>query len=84
MKEAHKRIKFIECECKHSISPFAGKPFILELWQKAYMEAKYSFYMWIEEKWLRRFTRTLLLIARKNGKTTLCAADDLAEFFLEM
>jgi phage terminase large subunit-like protein len=79
--EAHKRIKFIENECRHSISPFAGKLFKLELWQKAYMEAKYSFYMWIEEKWLRRFTRTLLLIARKNGKTTLCAADDLAEFF---
>ena len=79
--EAHKRIGFIENECKHSISPFAGKPFLLELWQKAYMEAKYSFYMEIENKWLRRFNRTLLLVARKNGKTTLCAADALAEFF---
>ncbi len=79
--EAHKRIKFIENECKHSISPFAGEPFILELWQKAYLEAKYSFYMEIEGKWLRRFIRTLLLIGRKNGKTTLCAADALAEFF---
>jgi phage terminase large subunit-like protein len=79
--EAHKRIRFIEKECKHSISPFAGKPFILELWQKAYLEAKYSFYMEIEGKWLRRFNRTLLIIGRKNGKTTLCAADALAEFF---
>lgn len=79
--EAHKRIRFIENECKHSISPFAGKPFILELWQKAYLEAKYSFYMEIEGKWLRRFNRTLLIIGRKNGKTTLCAADALAEFF---
>ena len=79
--EAHKRIKFIERECKHSISPFAGQPFILELWQKAYLEAKYSFYMEIENKWLRRFNRSLLIIGRKNGKSTLCAADALAEFF---
>ncbi|SHI75391.1 Phage terminase-like protein, large subunit, contains N-terminal HTH domain [Geosporobacter subterraneus DSM 17957] len=79
--EAHKRIQFIEKECKHSISPFAGHPFLLELWQKAYLEAKYSFYMMIEGKWLRRFNRTLLVIGRKNGKTTLCAADGLAEFF---
>jgi len=79
--EAHKRINFIERECKHSISPFAGDPFILELWQKAFLEAKYGFYMFIENKWLRRFTKTLLLIGRKNGKTTLCAADALSEFF---
>lgn len=82
--EAHKRIRFIENECKHSISPFAGKPFILELWQKAYLEAKYGFYMEIEGKWLRRFNRTLLIVGRKNGKTTLCAADALAEFFVGM
>ena len=37
--------------------------------------------MEIEGKWLRRFNRTLLIIGRKNGKTTLCAADALAEFF---
>ncbi|MFV0400476.1 MAG: terminase large subunit [Oscillospiraceae bacterium] len=80
-KVAHKRIRFIETECKHSKSPFAGKPFLLELWQKAYLEAKYSFQMLIEGKWLRRFTRSLLLVARKNGKSTLCAADDNAEFF---
>ncbi len=79
--EAHKRIKFIEKECKHSISPFAGQPFLLELWQKAYLEAKYSFYMEIEGRWLRRFAKTLLLVGRKNGKTTLCAGDGLAEFF---
>lgn len=79
--EAHKRINFIERECKHSISPFAGNPFILELWQKAYLEASYGFYMLIDGEWLRRFTRTLLVVARKNGKSTLCAADALAEFF---
>lgn len=81
IKEAHKRIKFIEKECKHSISPFAGKPFILELHQKAFREAIYGFYMFIEDKWLRRFTDVTYLVARKNGKTTEVAADGNAEFF---
>ncbi len=81
LKEAHKRIKFIERECKHSISPFAGKPFILELHQKALREAIYGFYMEIEGKWLRRFTEVTYLVARKNGKTTEVAGDANAEFF---
>ena len=79
--EAHKRIKFIERECKHSISPFAGQPFILELWQKAIMEALYGFYMELEGQWVRRFTDLLLVIGRKNGKSTFCSAIALAEFF---
>lgn len=79
--EAHKRIKFIERECKHSISPFAGKPFILELWQKAIMEALYGFYMELEGQWVRRFTELLLVIGRKNGKSAFCSAIALAEFF---
>ncbi len=37
-------------------------------------------------KWLisglRRFNEVILLIARKNGKTTFVAGIDLAEFFL--
>lgn len=75
------RIKFIESECKHSISPFAGKPFILELWQKALIEALYGFYIFLEGKWVRRFTGCLLLIGRKNGKSSFCSALSLAEFF---
>ena len=71
---AHKRINFIERECKHSISPFAGQPFILELWQKAIMEALYGFYMELEGRWVRRFTDLLLVIGRKNGKSTFCSA----------
>lgn len=80
-KEAHKRITFIEKECKHSISPFAGLPFKFELWQKALMEALYGFYMDIDGAWLRRFTDLLLIIGRKNGKSTFCSALSLAEFF---
>ncbi len=79
--EAHKRIKFIEAECKHSISPFAGKPFKLELWQKAHIEACYGFYIYIEDICVRRFNYTTLIVGRKNGKSTYAAALALAEFF---
>ena len=81
-KEAHKRIKFIEAECKHSISPFAGQKFILELWQKAIIETIYSFYIKdADNKMIRRFTRVLLLIGRKNGKSGMASALANAEFF---
>lgn len=79
--EAHKRINFIEKECKHSISPFAGDPFILELHQKALRESIYGYYMEIEGNWWRRFNEVLYLVARKNGKTTEIAADANGEFF---
>lgn len=79
--EPHKRIKFVEHECRHSISPFAGKPFLLELWEKAFIEAVYGFKVLIHEEWRRKYTRALLLIGRKNGKTSFCAALGNAEFF---
>ena len=34
-KAGNVRIDFIETFCKHTKSPFNGKPFILELWEKA-------------------------------------------------
>ena len=81
--KAHKRIKFIETQCRHSISPFAGKPFLLELWEKAFIEAVYGFYLCDSEseQWVRRFTDAILVVGRKNGKTSLCAALGNAEFF---
>lgn len=81
--DAHKRIKFIEKECKHYEAPFAGKPFILTLRQKAFIEAFYSFKIFDDElnRWVRLFLDFLLLIGRKCGKTPLVAAMDLAEFF---
>lgn len=74
------RINFIEKFCRHTKSPFNGQPFILELWEKAFLEASYGFK--IAETGLRRFNEVLLLVARKNGKTTFIAGIDLAEFFL--
>ncbi|MBB6218193.1 phage terminase large subunit-like protein [Anaerosolibacter carboniphilus] len=81
--DAHKRIKFIETKCKHYEAPFAGKPFILELFQKAFIEAFYSFKIYDEEvgRWIRLYQDFLYLVGRKNGKTPLISAMDLAEFF---
>jgi phage terminase large subunit-like protein len=81
--DAHKRIKFIESKCKHFEAPFAGKPFLLELFQKAFIEALYSFKIHDEEvgRWIRLYQEFLFLVGRKNGKTPFIAALNLSEFF---
>jgi len=81
--EAHKRIKFIETQCKHYEAPFAGKPFILMLFQRALLEAIYIFKIYDAEvgRWVRLYQDVLYVVGRKNGKTPLVAAIDLAEFF---
>lgn len=80
---AHKRIKFIETQCRHSEAPFAGKPFILMLWQKALIEAIYIFTIHDDEvgRKVRLYQEVLLEIGRKNGKTPTISADCLSEFF---
>lgn len=81
--DAHKRINFIESKCKHFEAPFAGKPFILELFQKAVTEAIYIFKIYDEEigRWVRLIQDVLYLVGRKNGKTPFISALSLAEFF---
>ncbi|MEI7667445.1 MAG: terminase TerL endonuclease subunit [Erysipelotrichaceae bacterium] len=79
-KRAKKRIEFIERFCKHTKSPFHGKPFILELWEKAFIEVIYSFIRVSTKK--RRFKRVILLISRKNGKSTLTAALAFTELMM--
>lgn len=78
--DAELRIEFIETFVKHTKSPFNGEPFILELWEKAVLEVFYSF-KYAETK-LRRFKKLVLLIGRKNGKSTFCAAISFAEFLV--
>lgn len=79
-KEADRRISFIETFCKHSKAPFDGQPFKLELWEKAFIEVLYS--MKNKETGRDRFRRAILLIARKNGKSTLCAALAFTELMI--
>jgi phage terminase large subunit-like protein len=80
---AHKRIRFIETRCKHFEAPFAGKPFILELFQKAFIESIYAFQIYDEElgRWVRKYQDILFVVGRKNGKTPIVSALCLAEFF---
>lgn len=81
--ESEKRIKFIETKCKHYEAPFAGKPFILMLFQKAFIESIYSFLIWDDEvgRLVRLHQEVLFLVGRKNGKTPLIGAISFAEFF---
>lgn len=81
--DGHKRIKFIETKCKHFEAPFAGKPFQLELFQRAFVEAIYMFKIYDDEinRYVRLYQDVLFLVARKNGKTPLISALCLAEFF---
>jgi phage terminase large subunit-like protein len=81
--EAHKRINFIESKCKHSEAPFAGKPFLLLHYQKAFIEAIYSFKIYDEEigRQIRLYQDIIFLVGRKNGKTPLISAICLAEWF---
>lgn len=78
--EAHKRIKFQETLCLQSKAPYYMKPISLMPWQKAWWEAVYSFKM--ADTGLRRFTEGLLEVARKNGKSTMFAADGNTDLFV--
>lgn len=78
--EAHKRIRFQESLCLQSKAPYYMHPIKLMPWQKAWWEAVYSFK--IADTGKRRFTEGLLEIARKNGKSTMFAADGNYDLFL--
>lgn len=69
---ANHAIEFIENYCKHSKGKWGGKPVILELWQKAAIAAIFGFIHKIDET--RKYREVLLVVARKNGKSTLSSA----------
>lgn len=71
-KRANHAIEFIENFCRHSKGSAGGKPFTLELWQKALVAAMFGFVDAIDGT--RKYREVLLVVARKNGKSTLSAA----------
>lgn len=79
-REAHRRMRFAERFALQSKDPYFGKPIRFTPWQKAFLEALYSF-RW-KDTGKRRFTEALLEVGRKNGKTTLFAADALTDLFI--
>ena len=74
------RIDFMERCVRLTKSPYYNKPMILMLWQKAFIEAVYSFKM--SETTFDRFQKIILLIARKNTKSETCSALALSEFIV--
>lgn len=70
--KANHALEFIENYCRHSKGSMGGKPFILELWQKALVAA--TFGMVDKLDGTRKYREVLLVVARKNGKSTLAAA----------
>lgn len=77
------RMDFMENCVRLTKSPFYNKPMVLMLWQKALIEALYSFKMAGQSRergmWIDRFKKLLLLIARKNTKSETSSALALSE-----
>lgn len=62
--DAMLRIDFMEHCVRLTKSPYYNKPMVLMLWQKAFIEAVYSFKMSTTK--FDRFKKVILLIARKT------------------
>lgn len=67
--------EFFPVALRHYKSAFAGQPFDLLPWQQF---AIWNLFGWYTPEGTRRFHYALILIARKNGKTTLAAGIGLA------
>ena len=84
--DARLRMDFMEHCVRLTKSPFYNKPMVLMLWQKAFIEAVYSFKMAKESKdlgmMIDRFKKIILLIARKNTKSETCSALGLSELII--
>ena len=70
--KAEHALEFTETYCKHSKGKLGGKPFLMELWQKALVAATFGIVHKIDQT--RKFQEVVLVVARKNGKSTLAAA----------
>ena len=79
-KDALLRMDFMENCIRLTKSPYYNKPMVLMLWQKAFIEAVYSFKM--SATTFDRFKKVILLIARKNTKSETCSALGLSELIV--
>ena len=71
-KRANHAIEFIENYCRHSKGKMGGKRLNLELWEKALIAAAFGIVHKITG--LRKYRQVMLVVGRKNGKSTLAAA----------
>ncbi|MDK9868756.1 terminase large subunit [Staphylococcus equorum] len=70
--KSNRAIQFIEMFCRHSKGELAGKPLVLELFQRAYISALFGFVD--KDTGYRRYTESFFFVGRKNGKSTMLAA----------
>lgn len=68
---AERAVQFIEGFCRHHKGEWAGRPFLLEGWQKEIVRIIFG---WRRPDGSRRFRTAYVEIPRKNGKTELAAA----------
>ena len=68
---ANHAIEFIENFCKHSKGKWGGKRIELELWQQAFIAASFGFVHKLDGT--RKYREILLIVARKNGKSTIAS-----------
>ncbi len=64
-------VKFIERFCHHSKGRWAGKPFILEPWQKD--DILMPLFGWMNTEGFRRYRIAYAEVPKKNGKSTMCS-----------
>jgi phage terminase large subunit-like protein len=79
-KAASKAINFIERFCTHTKGELAGKPLLLEDWQKKIIGDLFG---WKQENGLRKYRTAYIQIGRKNGKTTLASSIALLMLFMD-
>lgn len=83
-KAAQEAIAFIEECLVHVEGDLAGKPFLLEPWQKALVACLFGWKRHdVQGRVVRRYREVLLYVPRKNGKTPLAAAIALYVFFCD-
>lgn len=67
-------ITFFERYLRHSKGKMGGKPVKLELWEKAMLSAQYGF---INIEGIREYTRCILIVGKKNGKSFISSGEGL-------
>ena len=70
-KKANAAIDWIESHCFHTEGALAPQRLKLELWEKAFISSIFGL---VDEAGHRQFRESLLVVARKNGKSLLAAS----------
>lgn len=76
--KAEKKIRFIETQCRY-VEGRSG-PFLLESWQKYIVACIFGL---VDEDGFRHFTEIVLIIGRKQGKSTFAAALEMIIAYTE-